>query len=73
MFQSRWSGGVWDAVLEVVLSGDVGGGVLIEDAYLLDTVGFEVLNVTLCFARGTRRLGYEEESWVRRGVGELVW
>jgi len=31
------------------------------------------LNVTLRFARGTRRLVCEEESWVRRGVGELVW
>ncbi len=73
MFQSRWSEDVCVTVLEEVLSGDRGGGVLIEEAYRMETLGFEGLNVTLRFARGTRRLVCEEESWVRRGAGELVW
>jgi len=38
-------------------------------------VEVEGLNTTLRFAfvRGIRRLGWEEESVDRRGVGEVVW
>jgi hypothetical protein len=60
-------------VLEVEASGEEGGGVLIEEAYRTEIVGVLGLNVTLRFTRGTRRLGCEEESFVLRGAGEVVW
>jgi len=59
-------------VLEVEASAEEGGGVLIEEAYRTEIVGVVDLNVTLRLARGTRRLGWEEESWDLRGVGEVV-
>jgi hypothetical protein len=72
VFQSRWSG-------VCVLAEDAscgGGGVLIEEACRIEIIDVEVesLNTTLRFAfvRGTRRLGQEEESVDRRGVGEAV-
>jgi len=71
VFQSRWSG-VCVPVLEVESSGEEGGGVLIEEAYRTETFGVLDLNATLRFARAARRLGWDEESLVRRGVGEVV-
>jgi hypothetical protein len=46
--------------------------VLIEEACRIGTIEVVGLNVTLRLARGTRRLGWEEESEDRRGVGEVV-
>lgn len=59
--------------LDVEASGEEGGGVLIDEAYRTEIVGAVDLNATLRFARGARRLGWEEESLVRRGVGEVAW
>jgi hypothetical protein len=50
-----------------------GGGVLIEEACRIEMTEAGGLKVTPRLARGTRRLGWEEESDVRRGVGEVVW
>jgi hypothetical protein len=60
---------LWDEV-------SCGGGVLIEEACRIGIIEVEVvgLNMTLRFVlvRGTRRLGWEEESDVRRGGGDVV-
>jgi hypothetical protein len=72
VFQSRWSGGVCVALLADEVSGEEGGGVLIEEAYRIEMLEVLGLNITLRFASVARRLGWEEESWVRRGVGEVV-
>jgi len=61
----------WFVVLEE-LSGEEGGGVEIEDACRMEMIEVVGLNVTWRFANVTRRLGCEEESWVRRGVGAVV-
>lgn len=70
VFQSRWSVGCG---LVVVVSW--GGGVLIEDACRVEIIDVEGLNTTLrlAFVRGTRRLGWEEDSVDRRWGGEVVW
>jgi hypothetical protein len=70
VFQSRWS-----AVCVLAVEVSWGGGVLIEDAWRMEIIDVEGLNTTLRFAfeRGTRRLGWEEESVGRIEVGDVVW
>lgn len=46
---------------------------LIEEACRIGMREVVGLKVTLRLARGTRRLGCEEESDVRRGFGDVVW
>jgi hypothetical protein len=58
VFQSKWS----DVCVLLAVEVSWGGGVLIEDACRIEMAGVEGLNVTLRLARGTRRLGLEEES-----------